>query len=360
MKKLLFLILIGITYYIAGMYRSQTLLILFAVEVVFAVVMFLLPRIFQRKLHLDFAVKSDVAQKDAAHLCHIQATYRGMLPVSRFRIKLQVSYDTRPDTGKGGKRSSSFRKTQTLYGNCRHGDTRLSFSFCAPFCGLYSVRMDKLRIYDYLLIFSKGKRLHEKMTVAVLPNPVPLSLSLPFASLAKGEQADMQTVDRKGNLSGEVRQLREYTAGDTARSIHWNYSARADELYVKEFEKDADLMTEILLDMSGFFLQDAASVSRFYEILYSFMLTVVGREQTVCVQWFDEKIKTVVSEKAFEKKQCGEILLKLYRTDFSEENAALCRDMTGKYRAEQAGKDSCFRLDLNLCLWYGDLLLKQF
>ena len=49
-----------------------------------------------------------------------------------------------------------------------------------------------------------------------------------------------------GELTRDIRQLREYRAGDRLRDIHWKASASAGELMVKEYERSIDLMYLLL------------------------------------------------------------------------------------------------------------------
>lgn len=54
-----------------------------------------------------------------------------------------------------------------------------------------------------------------------------------------------------GLFDDEFRQIREYRAGDSVRSIHWRTSARMNDLMVREFEENREHDAVILLDLSG-------------------------------------------------------------------------------------------------------------
>src|SRR6266566_3198796 len=51
--------------------------------------------------------------------------------------------------------------------------------------------------------------------------------------------------------STEFSSYRPYTQGDNLRHIDWKVWGRTDELYVKQFEDDTNLYSQILLDTSG-------------------------------------------------------------------------------------------------------------
>jgi len=49
----------------------------------------------------------------------------------------------------------------------------------------------------------------------------------------------------------EFSEVREYAAGDDARRIDWNVSARYNDLYVKEFVEEKELNVYVVIDMSA-------------------------------------------------------------------------------------------------------------
>jgi uncharacterized protein (DUF58 family) len=65
--------------------------------------------------------------------------------------------------------------------------------------------------------------------------------------------------------------FREYERGDDFRTIDWKVYARTEKLYVRQFEEYRDLVTHILLDVSGSMNYPAKGKSKFD---YSAMLAV--------------------------------------------------------------------------------------
>jgi len=49
----------------------------------------------------------------------------------------------------------------------------------------------------------------------------------------------------------EFSEVREYAAGDDARRIDWNVSARYNDLYIKEFVEEKELNVYVVIDMSA-------------------------------------------------------------------------------------------------------------
>lgn len=97
-------------------------------------------------------------------------------------------------------------------------------------CGLLELRADKLRVYDYLGLFSI--RPARAQPARLLCRPIPLDpgpVNIP--DVPSGRAAPHNAV-RRG--PGEDYDLRDYRPGDLMRSVHWKLSSKWDELIVRE------------------------------------------------------------------------------------------------------------------------------
>jgi uncharacterized protein (DUF58 family) len=86
----------------------------------------------------------------------------------------------------------------------------------------------------------------ERRTVIVRPRTAPLEL------LASGHVASLDGLDADAASSGTTTfdSLREYTAGDDLRHIHWRTSARAGTLMVRRLVDSSEPRTTVVLDTS--------------------------------------------------------------------------------------------------------------
>lgn len=75
----------------------------------------------------------------------------------------------------------------------------------------------------------------------------PKTIQVPYVPLPmyEGEPAD-EVVSETGEVTRDIRQLREYRAGDRLKDIHWKASAQSGSLVTKEYEKSTDLMYLLL------------------------------------------------------------------------------------------------------------------
>lgn len=306
MKKFTVLLLILCTWYFAGMYRQIPMMMLIVMGLVLVVVMFVLSRYFKRKLNFEFSKQNNTAQKNSDTLCCIQVSNKGKLPVSRFGVKLRFSYPL--------DNKSAVRKK--LYGSADKGnDNILEFNFLAPYCGLIDARIDNVRVYDYLQIFSSGKRIKQSMEIQVFPYEQALRIELPSLGNYQGEPVTEQLSNQSGDNHNEIKQIREYHTGDSNRSIHWNYSARTETLWVKEYQRENDFYFDFVLDTSVMHRTNAEEWDTFYELVSAIILGLLEKEAGVKVHWYDGKYQSINSFDVCDKVQCRELLSKLYHSE---------------------------------------------
>lgn len=122
-------------------------------------------------------------------------------------------------------------------------------------------------VYDHLIVSvecdapfglartSRRLRVALEHGVEVAPRPLPHPLPIAMAASHDGDGVPQHRLG-DGDV---VRSVREYSAGDAPRLIHWTASARAGDLRVKELEPPDHPLLEISLDVSLPSGEEAAS-----------------------------------------------------------------------------------------------------
>ena len=341
MKKAAFFLLMLVTWYLAGMYRSRPLMTLCVAELALLVMLFALSRYFRARLSAHFPKRSESTEVGRDTICRVSVVNSGRLPVSRVALRLRVGYQ---NAGKSTKRR--------LYGGGKRGESDWDVQIRFPHCGLARVRMDALRAFDYLVLFSASKALSEEMTVAVFPGEQALTVTVSEFSRRESRLSGEQTVSRSGDAYHEIRQIREYRAGDSSRHIHWNQSARTDELWIREYEKETDSTADVFADMTGSADAPQERLSAFYKLLSALILGLLKETAAVRVHWYASQGLICKSVRGAD--ECRDMLLALYQTDFTGVRA----DRPDAKDAPIPAYD--FRLTTALALFAGDALLYQF
>lgn len=113
------------------------------------------------------------------------------------------------------------------------GSASETFSLKAEHCGYIRVRVKRLWIMDWLGFLPVAVPCSSSGRMSVLPDTfaTQISLELPWH---QDQEEESYAPDRKGYDLSEIFQLREYTAGDEVRKIHWKLSGKLDTLIVKD------------------------------------------------------------------------------------------------------------------------------
>lgn len=128
------------------------------------------------------------------------------------------------------------------------------------FCGLLSLEAKALHISDYLHFITKEIPINIKVQVPVLPATT--DISLPSTAPVSDGMEEFTESDNKGNLSSDIKEIREYRPGDRLQRIHWKLSAKLDDLLVKEMAHTSILSLVVLPECNRDKIQDTAIVLR--------------------------------------------------------------------------------------------------
>ena len=194
MKKFAFLALLLLLYYIAGMYGSPALMVLFLTQLFLMAVMLLLSFYLRRHLSADFAEKLVSAEKDRPFAWKLRTDNNGKLPVSRFALRYRICGQEKEDVCK-----------RKLYGNSACGENLLTYEDTAGHCGIFNFRARSLKVYDYLALFSRKRTIRAEMKVVVFPKKYEMKLETETAFIGS-EEPYPQSSFLPESGSGEIRQ----------------------------------------------------------------------------------------------------------------------------------------------------------
>ncbi len=319
MRKLLFVFLTLLTWYLAAMYRADVLMISAVFEMIIFFSMPVCVRYLKKKTKMDFW-QSHMVVSRAEHVeCPFQVVNQGWLPVSRFRIRISYIYEGDED-----------RKYAAFSGNIAPKKTdRVQIRVPAPWNGKMSVRVENMNVYDYFSLFHAKLACGQEMTIILLPPDRSMSVSageqkaLPEMP-AEFQQSEMQ----KRNHAEEFLQLREYTQGDPYRYIHWKQSARTGILWIKEYQEADKKSVSIYLDFSHADTKSIEEISAFYEKLWSLTVGFLGQDFLVNLRWRNEA-GIGISRAVADHTSAAAVFGELYEMDWSEEKQSIKEEHDG-------------------------------
>lgn len=345
MKKIVFVLLMGITYYIAGMYQYQSLMVLFLAECFIFVGMYVLVKYFKWGLSVELEKRNEFAEKNETIRCGIKIKNKGRLPISRFKLRIRCEYNNKETI------------VRNLYGGSECGEEFVHYEIEPRYCGILQTKLVFLQVYDYMALFSARTKLKEEMKIAVFPAERRMNIELPAFASSRSYQHQLMTTDYTRDASYEVRQIREYQEGDSRRHIHWNQSARTDKIWMKEYEKEADNHVEFYLDTTGFEKAKEERRDAFYELLSAMVMGMLQKVPVVWVYWYEDQQNGLHVKEISNYEQCKEMLYLFYNMVHEKKNRVTIESRQEELRMDM---ESAFRLDIELRWYQGEKLIYQF
>ena len=311
MKKLLCLLWVAGCWYLAAMYKSLPLLVLGVCGAGMLVCAFLTPYFLSRKVRVTFPSDLFFLKRGALGGMTVMAESLGRLPLGKVTLRFRLP-------GKKKRKKISIPRLS--------GQQALTIPVSTDVCGLHPVILKRVKVYDYLGLFSHGRRKKLRAQAAVFPAAPAMDITLPETFLPHLEGEDTPQMALAGSSTQEIRQIRDYQPGDSYRTIHWKQSARTDTLMVREYAKEGKRSLTVTLDMESPKPLPPARRNAFYEVAQSLLLGLVGQEVVVQL-WWNHREGTDCIQVSGEA-DCREALLRLYETGgfFSGEKKLLPRE----------------------------------
>lgn len=219
-----FMLVTGITIYIAFMYQSTAMMLLSFTEAALFVVaaVSLLFRCFRIKGYVEVPV--GIAERGRESLVKLIITSACLLPVNRMKALIVVG-----DAMRGKKRKYWMTLPAVPKGESEYIKTISFFG-----TGNYEIYLKKLRIYDITGLLAWDIRMKKHSVVQVMPELHDMPVRLTLATKNFYGEADVYDEMQPGHDNSELFQVREYRAGDRLQNVHWKLTAKQDELMVKE------------------------------------------------------------------------------------------------------------------------------
>ena len=149
----------------------------------------------------------------------LEITGRSWLPVAKVRFSITQNMKLINEKKKTNMACYAFTKAS------------VEFAISTEHCQEIELSVDKIRVSDYLDLFSFSLASSQKISAVVMPLPVPPA---PEPELPPEIQNSSMLRPKRGGGFSEEHDLREYREGDSIRAVHWKLSSKREELIVRE------------------------------------------------------------------------------------------------------------------------------
>lgn len=156
-------------------------------------------------------------------------------------------------------------------------------SVTSQYCGMLTIQLNRMVVYDYLGIFALPKKLKCKANIYVMPQTMSLDSQIDTHTNCSIE-TDTYSKVKSGDDPSEIFEIRDYRSGDRLRSIHWKLSSKLDKLMVKVFSLPLDNSLVLLLDL---FEAPPARIDAQVEAAASVSQYLLENQITHTIEWYD-------------------------------------------------------------------------
>lgn len=298
-NKLKYILVIILSGFLAVLYNVYYMGILFLAVVICPFILFAVLCYIYGRLSFELSSVVHVAGKGETIPVSVQIHNPTLFPVAVLSITISYS-NSFSDQLKEHK--------QAFYISVdSRSTTNATCNLKSDYAGNIIVSLSKVRVFDYLKLFSLRKKNLGKIRVAVLPDYYELTGDYLNNRSGMQVESDYYSHVKSGDDPSEVFAIREYREGDRPQRIHWKLSLKQDQLMIKDFSEPLNCSVVIFADLGTSGRDDGpdiidAILECALSLSYSFML----KRQIHYLAWYDKirgnsrRIRIVTEKDLFE------------------------------------------------------------
>ena len=173
------------------------------------------------------------------------------------------------------------------------GEETLWCEFETTLCGGVEVKLERVRVYDFMGIFYLGRQEAQRRFVKVMPEFSLMPVEITRRTREFQAEAEEYSGEKKGDDPSEIYQVREYRDMDSLKDIHWKLSAKEETLMVKEKGFPLGCTVLIWFDVRAGAVS-GADFSRIVERAASLSITLAEEKCIHMAAWYEEADERIV------------------------------------------------------------------
>lgn len=264
-RKIIYLLFVMITSYVALMYEGAIPGMLLAFELLLPFVLFAVSWYLKYSVRVRIGRGAEVADCDETVEIPLVFENRGFLPITDASVRVIVS-----NCLDGEKESYDLNLRAPA-------KTKLTvpFSFRSTYCGVVTVQFEQVMVYDYLRLFQRRVRHSQSAECIIMPHLLDLQVKVTDRCRSYDSDSEEYDKNRPGDDPAEIYQIREFRQGDKMSRVHWKMTARLDEMMIKELSRPISNSVGIYLDLRYETMEEIQSV---YDLCYSLSVALCLQE----------------------------------------------------------------------------------
>lgn len=150
------------------------------------------------------------------------------------RIQKSAFFPTGAVQIKGNINGRKYVTNVYLKGNCQG---KVNFPVDVSQYGIYTIKADKIILYDMMRLFHKRLDRGREISVIVVPKVYPVTVPWDYEENLYEAESDRYSEKEPGDDPSQIFDIRDYQDGDRISRIHWKLSMKLNRVMVKEYSK---------------------------------------------------------------------------------------------------------------------------
>lgn len=256
MRKFLITLVLVLFFYLAGLYRSSSVMIFISAFLVFLTILGILSKYLARRLEISVEPERNKVSKGSTLTVALTAANRSRVPVMRFEVRLKI-----------WNRGTSKAEVKKIQGYVPgRGTARIEAEIPPKHCGVLEICTEKAKVWEPLCLFFGQRKTQASCKAVVFPKGYEMQFfmdSLPFGMEAEAGK------NRPGVQPPEIYQIQAYRPGDGLRDIHWKLTARSGELLSKQYCTEVQAPVFVFWDTRVEKPLSPGQMDAFWELCYA-------------------------------------------------------------------------------------------
>lgn len=278
-NKIIYAVVLAVTFFGYILSASEMMIFLLAYEIILLPVLWLLTEILKKHINAQIKIPTLHIEKKEEFVVEVLLQNTSAFPMPVIWVNAQCENEF---TGE------KFYVEEKVMTDAK-GEASLLLYLQSRYCGKMRITLEKIRVQDYLRLFSKKVLMQElSKEIIVLPKIHKISLNAVNWVQDKQEGEEFSHA-RSGEDTAEVFDVHEYREGDTFQRVHWKLTAKAEEYLVKDYSLPIEQTVLIFLDLYA----EKEQVTQeefdcFLEILASLSWSMAEQKLNHMVLWYKE------------------------------------------------------------------------
>ena len=217
---------------------------------------------------------------------------------------------------------------------CGHETTTESLTIQMNHSGMMRVSVNSVRVCEPLGLFSHTIRLNlDPLTYIVMPDICePETMPWEHNPYAYVEE-EVYSAVKPGDDPSELFGVREYMPGDKQNRVHWNLTAKQDEMMVKQLGLPIDCAALVLLELHK--PDNDVTADVLYDTAFSLSLKLVLTGHRHWFAWMDGERSTLFRELVEDEEQVYALIPRVFAACCSREDCTITNTYYANYPRER-------------------------